>query len=374
MTDYFFVLLIALGLVAFVLDPLYHLNECRKIAGLKGVTDIHAARRAFSHYRPKKLDSILGPIQFVGHWLVIIGMIGLAFHIQLFVFDLLTIWVICSQLRALEELGHMAIHGILGGSKKSQILLADSLFQFPALMSSAEERRHRHCVLHHPNANLLDVDPGLRDFIEIGFVPGISKFKFWLGVFHPCTPKGIYERCRGILSHFKRDLTSPYRLTLRIVGIVATIAPFLLLGWGYGFLMFYLIPLLIVFPQFYWFSQVVEHRWFENVDGMDPLERELTSCRPTLYEGISGAIIRNSIFPIGDNHHLAHSLFPYLRWSYLGAADQLLIDNMPEYGKNTSRGLFFNSKKSLSAISYLRTTMIKSHGKTPDENLCPKGN
>lgn len=360
MFEFIFGLCIAAGLVLFFLERLYHGKERLEIASLVGVNDIAKAKRDFKKYRSQPLDVVLGPLQFLGNWLIIIGMIGTAYRFNYLAFDLLTVWVICAQLRALEELSHMAIHGAVGGSKSFQLLVADFFFQLPALKNSARERRHRHCSLHHPNVNLLNKDPGLQDFVEIGFVPGISRTKFWLCVFHPLTPLGVFQRLRGVMFNLTSDFRSPFRLGVRAVTIATTVVPFYLLDWGYGFGLFYILPLIIFFPQFYWFSQVAEHRWFENVDGLDKLQRELLSGRPTLYKGVLGQFVRYSFFPVGDSHHLAHSLFPYMRWSYLGEIDRLLILNIPEYSQHTSKGLFIGSVNRPSALDYLREKLIRT--------------
>lgn len=142
--------------------------------------------------------------------------------------------------------------------------------------------------------------------------------------------------------------------------------PFIWLGWVYGFILFYFVPLVVLFPQFYWLSQVVEHRWFENVDGLNNQQRELISGRPTLYKDFFGQVVRYSFFPVGDSHHLAHSLFPYMRWSYLGEIDRLLIRNIPKYSENMSQGLFVGANSLPGALDYLHGKLI---AKSPREKM-----
>jgi len=342
-----------------LIDYCYHLKEVKAIRLLPPVKTVRQAKILLKPFRPKPFDALLGPLQMLAAWLMMIAAILAAWKAQRFWIDLCVIWIIASQLRRLEELSHMAIHGSLGGPRKLAFCCADLFFQLPLLKPDAITRQFRHCVLHHPNVNLKAKDPGLHDFIEIGFIPGITQIKFWLCLFYYFTPQGLASRIKGILSHLQSDFSHPPRLFARWATMACTTLPFLIAGWWYGFLMFYLLPVLIVFPQFYWISQIVEHRWFEEVESLDPISREMKSCRRTDYTGFLGQFIAVSFFPVGDRFHMAHSLFPPLRWNYLPAIDALMKRSLSEYSANESNQLFFESNGQPSAISHLKQIMLK---------------
>lgn len=353
------IILIILTLIIVMIDHIYHLKEVKEIRLIQSVGSIKEAKIILKKFRPKQYDAVLGPLQLIAAWLVIVAVIIIAWKMQQICADLLAVWVIASQLRFLEELSHMAIHGSLGGSKKNSFFWANIFFQLPMLKPNISTRHYRHCIEHHPNVNCLQKEPGLQDFIQIGFVPGISYVRFWSGVFYPMTARGIVHRIKSILKNIKSDFSDSRHVAARWFTISITVTPFFVMGWWYGFVMFYLFPLLIVFPQFYWFSQIVEHRWFVDINGLDRINREMESCRRTEYEGLLGSIIALSFFPVGDRFHMAHSLFPPLRWNYLREVDALMNRSFSGYAKNTSRGLFFGANEKPSATSHLKNIMIK---------------
>jgi fatty acid desaturase len=130
--------------------------------------------------------------------------------------------------------------------------------------------------------------------------------------------------------------------------------PMLVFGSAWDIVWIYLVPLVIVYPLFAWLSQVVEHRWFlPQPDDRSRLTRELAFGRPTEYVGLSGVLIRLNIFPFGDSYHLAHSLFPYVRWNYLPAVHELLKRHLEGYMDHASQGLFWHPAGTPSATSEL---------------------
>ena len=54
------------------------------------------------------------------------------------------------------------------------------------------------------------------------------------------------------------------------------------------------------------------------------MARECINGRPTEYRGVTGWLIRHTVFPGTDHHHLAHSLYPHVRWNYLPAVNRAL--------------------------------------------------
>ncbi|MFN6569906.1 fatty acid desaturase family protein [Dendronalium sp. ChiSLP03b] len=347
-----------------VVDYIYHFPEVVKINKVPSHSmtskEIYHFLKSF---RAKKYDNLIGVLPMMSNVLLCIASVLAAKVVNHLAFDLLCMLFIAGRFRSLEELGHMAIHGSVSPSEKLNFFLANVFFQFPLFKPNSLVRRQRHCVEHHPNVNLKGLDPGLQDFYDIGFVPNISERAFWAGVFYPLTPSGIKTRLKGCLNNVLMDVKNLKWLTLRLFCVTAVIAPYLYYGMYYELVMFYLLPLIFIFPQFYWLSQVVEHRWFINVIGKDRLEREMSSGRPTDYPGIIGLFWKTHLFPIGDSYHMAHSLFPHVRWNYLPAVDRLLKRNLPDYSERISVGLFLRGGDHPSALSDLREQMVVSRQK-----------
>lgn len=353
------VYLVTTAAVLSLIDYAYHLPEALEIdkvpANSMTFNEMH---QFLKHFRAKKYDNLIGALPMVSNVLLCIAAVLTAKVIDHFTFDLLCVLFIAGRFRSLEELGHMAIHGSLAPSEKLNLFLANIFFQFPLFKPSSQVRHQRHCIEHHPNVNLKDRDPGLQDFYNIGFVPNVSEKRFWSGVFYPFTLLGIATRLRGCLTNVLMDIKKPGQLMLRLLCVTAVVAPFLYYKMYYDLVMFYLLPLILIFPQFYWLSQVVEHRWFVDVTGKNRLERELISGRPTNYPGIVGLLWKTHLFPIGDSYHMVHSLFPHIRWNYLSAVDRLLKRDIPEYSQHLSSGLFLKSSVRPSALSELRERMV----------------
>lgn len=354
--------LLAVALVFSLADYAYHLPEVKKInEALSGDMTLSEIYRFLGHFRAKPYDNFVGVLPMLSNVMVCIAVVTLAVTVNHLVVDLLCSLFIAGRFRSLGELGHMAIHKALTPSEKLNLFLADVFFQFPLFKPSIQLRRQRHCVEHHPNVNLRDLDTGMKDFYDIGFVPGISERFFWKCVFYPLTPPGILMRIKGCIRSVMDDFGYPIRLALRIICVSLVVLPFIYYGKYYELTMFYILPLLVFFPQFYWFSLVVEHRWFVDVSNESRLQREIISGRPTDYPGVSGFLWRTHFFPVGDSYHMVHSLFPYLRWNYLPTVDKLLKKNIPEYSEHLSAGLFLKKYESKpTAISELRDRMVRS--------------
>jgi fatty acid desaturase len=60
------------------------------------------------------------------------------------------------------------------------------------------------------------------------------------------------------------------------------------------------------------------------------------------------------VFPFGDCYHLAHSLYPMVRWNYLADLDRLLTRVDPAYDRYRSVGFLKPSGTRPSALSELR--------------------
>lgn len=280
------------------------------------------------------------------------------------IFDNLIFWIfliifVSGRFRALQEISHMTVHKSLCNSEKMQDIVANSLFQFLLFRPDMYHRRLSH-MKHHFNANNPELDPNVHDFLRIGFKEGISTFKFIMSVIYPITPYGILN---NISVAFKNSIFLNKNYITFIIRFSFLITYFFLLYYIGGIkivVLTYLIPAFTIYPLFAWLSQVVEHRWFIQTEEINSKKRECIVGRPTDYDGISGFLIRQLIFPFGDSYHLAHSLYPKMHWKLLSRLDKKLKKQMPYYGKYISNGLIFSSNKKVpSALSELKNRLVR---------------
>jgi fatty acid desaturase len=355
-------ILVALALRGF--DVAYHHADVLRVRRLTPPVP-HAAitwfRHEFKSLGPKPHDNYLAALSFVSVWLLIAAA-ALIFHSsELLIVRGLCVLFVGGRFRELQEIGHFAIHGVICPSRRLGLLLTDIFCQFPLFKPSAYFRRHTHVVEHHPHANLDALDPNLGDFRVAGLVPGITVPRYWRGVFFPLTAAGILLRLKECLTNLLHRNHGTGELLLRTLIVSLITLPMVLLGYTREIVWIYLVPLVAVYPLFAWLSQVVEHRWFlPQPDDRSRLSRELAFGRPTEYAGLTGLLIRQNIFPFGDSYHLAHSLFPNVRWNYLPAVHELLKRHLEGYMDHASRGLFWHPTGTPSATSELRERLTRS--------------
>jgi fatty acid desaturase len=348
--------LITIALLLQLIDYLYHKNDANNVLR-SSFTSFEQMQSSFVKLSCKKYDNIIGLFPWVWTYLYIASAVILFYLFKLWIFRVLLILFVAGRMRTLQEIGHFAIHGSLCPNKKLGMFFANILYQYPSFMPRAEDRRVIHCQIHHRSVNMKH-DPDLIELLDKGLKPGITQIQFWYGVFFPLTPKGIIGRILQCSSYLtKISYFADYVMRLVSITIIASI--FLYFGLYEAFIFLYLIPLLIVYPLYYWIVHLVLHRWFEPCDEQIIYKRELAVGRPTEFKGIIGFIIRHNIFPLGDSYHLAHSLFPTVRWNYLSCVDKLLKQHIPAYSDNISYNLFFSNGDLPSALSELNFRLCK---------------
>ncbi|HEV7434026.1 MAG TPA: fatty acid desaturase [Pseudorhizobium sp.] len=340
-------------------DLWYHRFDFGKVPvpASSGVAVRHY-RRHFRSLASKPYDNLLAPLTYLRILLWIFAA-NVVFHeADNILIDALAVLFVAGRFRSLQEVGHHAAHGSLCPNRRFGEIMTNLLYQFPAFMPEIRARHQIHVVTHHHSVNMPH-DSDLKELADKGFTPGITEAAFWLGFLHPLTPAGLFARLKECYRYLADDFGTP-AFYLRILSVVAVISAYVSVG-GYAELFWlYLAQILIFYPLFYWIAHVSLHRWFaECADDIPYHQREIELGRPTDFPGISGAIIRNNLFPFGDSYHLAHSLFPAVRWNYLSGVDRLMRQASPEYEQHASSGLVFSRKGRPSAISELRERMVR---------------
>lgn len=338
------------------IDYLYHRKNLDYLK-FHSTTTFKEFRQKFASLSYKKLDNYFALLPFIWSWLLIVAAILLFHEAHSIIIKFALILFVTGRMRSLQEIGHFAVHGALCPNMKWGMLLANIFYQFPMFMPEATARRKTHVLEHHNRVNMPN-DPDLKELTDKKFVPGISNTKFWIGLFYYLTSKGIFERCKECLGYLWADRNN-YKFYLRILCVSAVI------GIGISFKLYneliflYLVPILITYPTAYWLAHVALHRWFVDcADNIEYHQRELEIGRPTDFKGILGFIIKHNLFPVGDSYHLAHSLFPIVRWTYLPQIDKILKQYCPKYIDNRSCNLFFSEGGVPSVYSELRERMI----------------
>lgn len=351
-------MLIGVAILLQTIDHLYHKSDIDNITN-SSFKSFEQMRSSFSRLGHKRYDNIIGIFPFIWTYLYIASAVILFDMVQTLIIKFILILFVSGKMRTLQEIGHFAIHGSLCPKKELGLFLTNILYQYPTFMPSAEKRLVIHCQIHHRSVNMNN-DPDLIELVDKGLKPGITVSKFWYCVFYPLTCKGIISRILECGSYFtKFSFTSDYIMRLTCITIIVLI--FLHLKLYSAFIFLYLVPLLIFYPFFYWLAHLALHRWFEPCDEQIIYKRELAVGRPMEFQGLIGFFIRHTIFPLGDSYHLAHSLFPTVRWNYLFCIDKLLKKQVPAYSDNVTYNLVFTNGNFPSALSELKLRVCKSN-------------
>lgn len=290
------------------------------------------------YYKP--LDALFAPLPFLWCWLDIVILLRLGALAGRWELWGVVAVLIAGRMRALQEIGHNAVHCALCRSRDWQWFLSNVFFQLPLMKRDMHSRFVTHVKEHHRTPNHPDKDPNLRRIVEGGVRPGITARGFYLRLLFPFTPRGFWINLRTSLVNSTKGNSSWRVVALRLVVLASALALIWHSGGAAGLALGYLLPLLLVYPLFSWISILGEHRWFVSDDAaQDRWQMECINCRPMEFPGVSGWIVGHLIFPLSDKHHLAHSLFPYVRWNYLPAIDRYLREHDPYYPVHQSRGL-----------------------------------
>jgi fatty acid desaturase len=308
----------------------------------------------------KRFDTLLAPAPFVYCWLEIFA--TLLFFRYTDYHPLAALLLVCvssGRMRALQETGHNALHSALCPSRKFQWFLSNVFFQFPAIKRDMESRFVTHVKEHHPNADIPGKDPNLRRVIRSGMTPGINSVQFIFALLFPVTPRGLWDNIRGNLRDAMSENANAGVVLLRVVVTATFVALFLFLAGWQGLLVGYVLPVLAIYPLFAWWSLLSKHRWHIPYDPtLDRRNHDFEHGRATDFDGVTGAIQRYLFFPMSDAYHLAHHMYPYVRFEYFPIIDRNLKIQEPRYTKYISRGMFLESGGQPGALSELYDRLV----------------
>lgn len=354
---YYVALCVVLAVALQIVDHTYHRRDLSFLSALPVNTPIRDFRKKLAAIEHGRFDDLFAVFPFLWSYLLIAAAVLLFGRTDYVVVKVALVLFVTGRFRSLQEAGHFAVHGCLCKNMKLGLFLANAFYQFPAFMPEASVRREIHVRQHHHSVNMPH-DPDLKEMLDKNFKPGISSFQFWRGVFYPLTPRGIRDRVVECAANVWADRKS-LKLCLRFFVVLTITLIFTHFRLYQEFLLLYVLPVLVTYPLFYWIAHISLHRWFEDCPaGIDYEDRELELGRPTEFPGIGGFIVRHNIFPLGDSYHLAHSLFPTVRWTHLPQVDKVLKTHCAKYPNDVTHNLFFSPHGRQSIVSALKRTFL----------------
>lgn len=341
---------LAASLVLRLADQLYYRDHERVVRhlGLRGP----GVRERY--YRT--LDPVFAVLPFVWSWCDIVSLTAFALRQGHALGYVALVVLVGTRLRALQEAGHTATHYGLCRQRRWQWALSNLLFQYPCFKPDMHHRYIAHVRQHHHHPNDPDLDPNVARFASLRFMPGISSRRFHYMLLHPLTPRGVAETLTLIGKGMMRNHTV-LGVAVRAIVVLGMGAAFVWALGPAGLVIGYVVPMLTAYPLYSWISLLVEHRWFVECTETTHFGRECVMGRPTTYPGVLGWLLRHAMFPATDHYHLAHSLYPHIRWNHMPAIDRVLREGDPRYARYASVGLYFQGGEAPSALSELRARM-----------------
>lgn len=314
----------------------------------------------------KRWDWWLAPLPFVWLWLdIVVGVLIAAWLDHPAGWAGLTVWV-GGRMRALQEVGHNAVHRALcnepgytpGGRYPFQWWLSDIFYQFVVFKGDMASRKVTHVERHHRQPNHPNLDPNRARVQEGGMVAPLTITRFYSRLFFPLSLAGLWNTLVTLGRGFRvnRNRTA---VALRVTTVAAVAAVLFATGGWPGVVFGWLAPLVTTYPVFAWVALLAKHRWFLSASAARPRDQEYVAGRPTDYPGLAGVLVRLFVSPMSDAYHLAHSLYPTVRWNYLPAIDQHLKIVDARYTAHASRGLLFPRDGIPTALSELRDRLTR---------------
>ncbi|RDS83898.1 dihydrorhizobitoxine desaturase [Dyella monticola] len=305
----------------------------------------------------KRFDAVLAPLPFLWTWIEIFLMVWLANYFDHAIVWGLAIVIIGGRFRALQEFGHNAVHFALCKSHAWQWFLSDYFYQFPAFKRDMHSRHVTHTREHHKNPNHMSLDPNRARVRDGGMAYPLTERQFYARLLYPLTPRGLRVNITTMLRNSMLNHSKTTTVIRCICLLQLALTFFVLAGWK-GVVLGWFAPLFTTYALFAWLALLAEHRWFVSGSFENRRELEYLAGRPTDYSGFSGWMVRILVSPTSDAFHLAHSLYPGVRWNYLPAIDRILKITDSRYTAHASEGLIFSKHGAPSALSELRDRLV----------------
>lgn len=235
---------------------------------------------------------------------------------------LISVLIIASRMRAMENLVHEASHNNLFPSATLHQRL-QCLYAFPVFRILQDYRRSH--MVHHKHLGDPQKDPDVLRLHDLG-LDRLPERPVWYLLGLPMTGYLTYEYLTTTFREFWVSSSS------RLSKIVFWLAVLLAVWWSdtfQGFAYYYLIPFLAVLPVTRYWAEAAEHL------GLD-LRGELGSSRTNI-----GFLHMWLLNPLNDGYHAAHHLCSQIPFYLLPEAHDHLMKVSKEFATNStiSRGM-----------------------------------
>ncbi|MBV8700492.1 fatty acid desaturase family protein [Bradyrhizobium sp.] len=231
-------------------------------------------------------------------WALIAAVIAISSHFGGVWLYLLAVAVIAGRMHALGVLMHEAAHFRFLKDRQRADVIADLFVAWP-IMATVEGYRQNH-LAHHQHTNT-DRDPDW--VVKFGKAAYTFPQELWvlsLNLLGYLVAVNSLRDLAHILPRLAQaEQTRRYRLA-RFAYYLLTATLMMLLGVWKGFLLYWIVPYLTMFPLFFYVRGVAEH--FGSMDYDDELGSTRTVI-PYFWE-------RWFFAPHNINYHLEHHLFP----------------------------------------------------------------
>jgi fatty acid desaturase len=295
-------------------------------------------------------------------YLLILSSVLSSIYLNNFFVYLLSIMVIGSRMRALENLVHEASHFQLFRNKKLNDLIGMFLCAFP-IVSSLLAYRKSH-LNHHRYFGNKKLDPDLIRYKKMGIDSSpIGKRKFYfflLKVFLLInTPKYILGTVKSFIYNKEVPFYEPINRIFFYITLMLLLFYFDL--WKL-FLLYWMIPFFTTFQIIRQMSEISEHGGIYEEKEFIKMTRN-NFCHP---------ILKFLIYPHNDFCHLVHHLAPFVAHYNLPRAHNILCSESVYASANNCYGYFKKlkfSQKSTTIESILYGTADKKNHSVSEADM-----
>lgn len=278
----------------------------------------------------EEIDDFSGITKILGNYCI--TLLAIALTSVSFWFYPISVVLIGSRLRALENLTHEASHRQLFRNCIANDWIASILCAFPT-QSSLWQYRKAH-KKHHLYLGNPERDP---DLPKYGYLPlpANQRISHLVAVF-----TSTYDLKANLLG-FAQSFSQPFSKIELFVRLVYWLICLILISLSQcwlGFLLFYIIPFLTTYRVIRQLVDMSEHILDVTVEN----HTRNVFCSP---------ILRFLLYPHGDFLHLTHHMYPAIPGASLLKAHQLLLTD-PEYIKVEPFKSYFLGKDSVLAAAF----------------------
>lgn len=253
----------------------------------------------------RKLDNWHGPLALIGDWLVIAVVVILCEQLSgwmWWIFYLtVALPVIATRQRGLGTLVHEAAHGTLAENRGVNRFLG-TWFSGYVILQPFDAFRRSHMRDHHGSFGDVRRDPDLRAHISVGVYKPQSGARFvWRYMLLPLlglTTAAIVKELQLRGSWHKARPGLAVVCYLAALGILCWA-----IGYGAQFLLYWIIPLLLIFPLINWYMALLEHFPLVGKNNIDVQTTRHRALGPISYHFLG---IHN------EGYHLDHHLSPMI--------------------------------------------------------------